>query len=116
MSKGPVIGSRCTVCSNPQRAMADSMILAGRPAVVIARMIGCHRDAIARHKRNGHVVPVVTGSPQEPPRRTEATQAKELPLTAEELETFIKAKAGMTQGWTGSFDKLEAYVDANRSG
>ena len=33
--------------------------------------------------------------------------------TREELETFIKAKAGMTQGWTGSFDKLEARL-ANR--
>jgi uncharacterized protein YndB with AHSA1/START domain len=30
--------------------------------------------------------------------------------TREELETFIKAKGGMTQGWTGSFDKLEAYL------
>jgi uncharacterized protein YndB with AHSA1/START domain len=30
--------------------------------------------------------------------------------TREELETFIKEKAGMTQGWTGSFDKLEAYL------
>ena len=28
----------------------------------------------------------------------------------EELETFIKAKGGMTQGWTGSLDKLEEYV------
>jgi uncharacterized protein YndB with AHSA1/START domain len=26
------------------------------------------------------------------------------------METFIKAKGGMTQGWTGSFDKLEEYV------
>jgi uncharacterized protein YndB with AHSA1/START domain len=30
--------------------------------------------------------------------------------TREELETFIKAKGGMTQGWTGSFDNLEAYL------
>ena len=30
--------------------------------------------------------------------------------TREELETFIKARAGMTQGWTGSFDKLEEYL------
>lgn len=29
----------------------------------------------------------------------------------EELETFIKSKAGMTQGWTGSFDKLEEYLN-----
>jgi uncharacterized protein YndB with AHSA1/START domain len=30
--------------------------------------------------------------------------------TREELETFIKAKGGMTQGWTGSFDKLDAHL------
>ena len=30
--------------------------------------------------------------------------------TREELETFVKARSGMTQGWTGSFDKLEAYL------
>ncbi len=28
----------------------------------------------------------------------------------EELETFINAKGGMTQGWTGSFDKLDDYL------
>jgi uncharacterized protein YndB with AHSA1/START domain len=32
------------------------------------------------------------------------------PTTREELETFINARAGMTQGWTGSFDKLEEYL------
>jgi uncharacterized protein YndB with AHSA1/START domain len=30
--------------------------------------------------------------------------------TPEELEVFIKEKSGMTQGWTGSFDKLEDYL------
>lgn len=30
--------------------------------------------------------------------------------TAEEIATFIKARGGMTQGWTGSFDKLEDYL------
>ncbi|NUM60123.1 MAG: SRPBCC domain-containing protein [Bdellovibrionaceae bacterium] len=30
--------------------------------------------------------------------------------TLEEVETFIKSKGGMTQGWTGSFDKLEDYI------
>ncbi|HTD15050.1 MAG TPA: SRPBCC family protein [Chthoniobacterales bacterium] len=35
------------------------------------------------------------------------------PTTPEELETFIKSKGGMTQGWTGSFDKLDAHI-ANR--
>lgn len=31
--------------------------------------------------------------------------------TREEIETFVKAKAGMTQGWSGSFEKLETYLD-----
>lgn len=31
--------------------------------------------------------------------------------TQEELNTFIAGKAGMTQGWTGSFDKLETYLE-----
>ncbi len=32
--------------------------------------------------------------------------------TAAERETFYEGKAGMTQGWTGSFDKLEARLAA----
>ena len=34
-----------------------------------------------------------------------------LSATPPEVETFIKEKAGMTQGWTGSLDKLEAYLE-----
>jgi uncharacterized protein YndB with AHSA1/START domain len=30
--------------------------------------------------------------------------------TPEEISTFCDARAGMTQGWTGSFDKLDALV------
>lgn len=30
--------------------------------------------------------------------------------TREELETFIRERGGMTQGWTGSFDKLEGLL------
>lgn len=31
--------------------------------------------------------------------------------TAEEVATFVKARTGMMQGWTGSFDKLESYAE-----
>lgn len=31
--------------------------------------------------------------------------------TPEEIEAFVKARAGMTLGWTGSFDKLEEYLE-----
>ncbi|MFC0350069.1 SRPBCC family protein [Undibacterium danionis] len=33
-------------------------------------------------------------------------------LTIEELQAFMKERAGMTIGWTGSFDKLEAQLQA----
>lgn len=35
--------------------------------------------------------------------------------TQEERETFHKAKAGMSQGWGGSFDKLEEYIEKMRA-
>lgn len=31
-------------------------------------------------------------------------------VTEEEIATFLQARAGMTMGWTGSFDKLEAKL------
>jgi uncharacterized protein YndB with AHSA1/START domain len=31
-------------------------------------------------------------------------------VTPAELEVFINSRGGMTQGWTGSFDKLEKYL------
>jgi uncharacterized protein YndB with AHSA1/START domain len=32
-------------------------------------------------------------------------------VTSEELAAFVKEKPGMTVGWTGSFDKLESYIE-----
>lgn len=51
---------------------------------------------------------------EEGPGRTRVTVTWEPygTFTPEELQTFIKSRAGMTQGWTGSFDKLEAYLKA----
>jgi uncharacterized protein YndB with AHSA1/START domain len=44
--------------------------------------------------------------------RTRVTVTWELlgAITREELETFIKSRGGMTQGWTGSFDKLDELL------
>ncbi len=52
---------------------------------------------------------------EEGPNKTRVTVTWEPHGTKsrEELETFIKAKGGMTQGWTGSFDKLEIYLSEN---
>lgn len=52
---------------------------------------------------------------EEGPERTRVTITWEPygATTQDELETFAKAKGGMTQGWTGSLDKLEEHL--NRS-
>lgn len=34
-------------------------------------------------------------------------------VSAEEVNTFVQARGGMTQGWTGSLDKLEQYALKN---
>ncbi len=49
---------------------------------------------------------------EEGPNRTRVTVNWEVygEATAVERETFNKAKGGMTQGWTGSFDKLEEHL------
>jgi len=48
----------------------------------------------------------------EGPKQTRVTLTWELMenATPVELDTFVKARSGMTGGWTGSFDKLEDYV------
>ncbi len=52
---------------------------------------------------------------EEGPDRTRVTVLWEPEgrVTQEELETFIKGRFGMTQGWTGSFDKLEEHLSKN---
>lgn len=35
-------------------------------------------------------------------------------VSAAERDTVHKAKSGMTQGWTGSFDKLDGYLSERR--
>jgi uncharacterized protein YndB with AHSA1/START domain len=49
---------------------------------------------------------------EESPTRTRVTINWQVHghATAEERATFHNAKAGMAQGWGGSFDKLEAYI------
>lgn len=50
---------------------------------------------------------------KEGPNRTRVTVTWEPygKTTREEIETFANARGGMTQGWTGSMDKLEAYLE-----
>ena len=69
--------------------------------------------AVTKHlkvlERAGLITVVLTAEGQDQTRVT-VTWEPFGGTTKEELETFINARTGMTQGWTGSFDKLEAYL------
>jgi uncharacterized protein YndB with AHSA1/START domain len=53
----------------------------------------------------------VTLSEEGPDRTRVTVEWEPIPgSTPEEVESFVKIRAGMTQGWTGSFDKLEEYL------
>ena len=55
---------------------------------------------------------------EEGPNRTRVTVTWDVhgPATSEEIAMFAKSRAGMTQGWTGSFDKLENHLAGDRVG
>lgn len=53
----------------------------------------------------------VVFTPEGPERtRVTVTWEPDGPTTPEELAAFIQERTGMTQGWTGSFDKLESLL------
>ena len=83
--------------------------------VVYTQQFCDEHEKIARHPMSPTwpetMLTTVTLTAEGPDRtRVTVTWAPHGAATREELETFIKARAGMTQGWTGSFDKLEAYL------
>ncbi|MEQ1691949.1 MAG: SRPBCC family protein [Gemmatimonas sp.] len=51
----------------------------------------------------------------ESPKQTRVTVRWEVygAATADEVAAFVKERAGMTMGWTGSFDKLEAVLGSD---
>jgi uncharacterized protein YndB with AHSA1/START domain len=52
---------------------------------------------------------------EEPGRtRVSVTWEPHGPATPEEVAAFVKERPGMTRGWTGSFDKLEAHLQSVR--
>lgn len=85
--------------------------------IVYAQQFCDENEKIARHPMAPHwpetMLTTVTLT-EEGPEHTRVTVTWEPHgnATREELETFIKERAGMTRGWTGSFDKLETYLES----
>lgn len=58
---------------------------------------------------------IVTFSDEGPDRTRVTVEWEPYEASIEEINTFIKGRGSMTQGWTGSFDKLEAYLQQKLS-
>jgi uncharacterized protein YndB with AHSA1/START domain len=83
--------------------------------IVYAQQFCDENEKLARHPKAptwpATMLTTVKLTPEGPERtRVTVTWEPHGAVTAEELDTFIKARGGMTLGWTGSFDKLETYL------
>lgn len=89
-----------------------------RPNRIVYRQSFCdEKEKLSRHPLSATfpatMLTTVQLTEEEPGRtRVTITWEPQGTVTPEELKTFIMAKGGMTQGWTGSLDKLEAYLGA----
>lgn len=83
--------------------------------IVYTQQFCDENEKIARHPMApdwpATMLTVVTLT-EEGPDRTRVTVQWEPhgAVTPAELECFLKGRGGMTQGWTGSFDKMEDYL------
>jgi uncharacterized protein YndB with AHSA1/START domain len=83
--------------------------------VIYTQQFCDEHEQVARHPMSPHwpetMLTTVTLTAEGPDKtRVTVTWEPHGATTPGELDTFIKSRAGMTQGWTGSFDKLEAYL------
>jgi len=83
--------------------------------IVYTQQFADENKAISRHPAAPTwpetMLTTVTFAEEGPDRtRVKVAWQPQGPVTPEELAAFIKMRGGMTQGWTGSFDKLEAYA------
>lgn len=88
-----------------------------KPYCIVYRQQFCdENEKILRHPMSQTwpetMLTIVTLTEEEPGRiRVTINWEPYGKTTEEELDTFIKGRSGMTQGWTGSFDKLEEYLE-----
>ena len=94
---------------------ADYLEITPPHRIVYTQQFCDEHEKVCRHPMSAtwpETMLTVVELSEEGPNRTRVTVTWQPhgPVTREELETFIQAKGGMTQGWTGSFDKLEACL------
>jgi len=96
MDRSP--GGQCTICNHPQRVEIDKALVAGVSYRAIASQYGVSREAVGRHKRNGHIAEQIT----KVARKKEIKQAEQIAAAVEEKERHEVA----------SVDKLLKIIEA----
>ena len=96
MDKRP--GGQCTICNHPQRIEIDKALIGGVSYRAIASQYGVSREAVGRHKRNGHIAEQIA----KVARKKEIRQAEQIAAAVEEKERHEVA----------SVDKLLKIIEA----
>lgn len=71
-------GAQCTICNHPQRVEIEKAVMAGKSYRAIAGQYGVSREAVGRHKRNGHIAEQIVKAAKE----MEIKQAEEIQAAA----------------------------------
>src|SRR5262249_42182152 len=87
-----------------------------RPNLIVYSQQFCdEHEKVARHPMSATwpetMVTTVLLTEEEPDRTRVTITWEAREATEEEMATFIQARGGMTMGWTGSLDKLEARLE-----
>lgn len=82
-------GAQCTICNHPQRVEIEKALMAGKSYRAIAGQYGVSREAVGRHKRNGHIAEHIAKAAQ----KKEIKGAASLKKIVEEQEEKTVAEA-----------------------
>lgn len=96
MNRSP--GAQCTICNHPLRVEIDKALVAGATYREIAQRFGVSRDALYRHRKNGHITELIA----KVARKKEIKQAEQIAAAVEEKERHEVA----------SVDKLLKIIEA----
>lgn len=88
MDRSP--GARCTICNHSQRVEIDKALVAGATYREIAQRFEVSRDALYRHRKNGHIAEQIA----KVAKKKEIQQAKEVQaaILAQEAQEVADAQ------------------------